>query len=214
MDRFRRRTGVSSPTPARHQPPVSYGGRVQRRGGPTSLLPSPCGSYALAGGAFTASQIAPVSMHLRSWRLRVAAGACRTRSNPSTAGRVGTTETRDARSGRRRGTERAPEPGESAATVRAKRTGAWLRESKRDGTWRSTTDEERIRAESTREKERESRSGCVGSDRGSSFEARQRTSEQPRNGTAIQTTHAIYAKIRVKSTRHHDLSLSLPSGDP
>lgn len=52
----------------------------------------------------------------------------------------------------------------------------------------------RHEGEGAREPER-----CVGSDRSSSFEARQRTSEQPRNGTAIEGTHAILpAKNKIR----------------
>lgn len=44
---------------------------------------------------------------------------------------------------------------------------------------------------------------CVGSDRSSSFEARQRTSEQRRHGTAIESIHAIFAKIKSTDTGIH-----------
>lgn len=50
---------------------------------------------------------------------------------------------------------------------------------------------EKENARGTTEKEWESRSIAWGSDRSSSFEARQRTSEQQRNGTAVVRIHAI-----------------------
>jgi len=46
---------------------------------------------------------------------------------------------------------------------------------------------------------------CVGSDRSSSFEARQRTSEQPRNGTAIEETHAILAVQKGRRKRERKI---------
>lgn len=66
-------------------------------------------------------------------------------------------------------------------------------EIKGDGTFANATERvcARYEGEGVREPER-----CVGSDRSSSFEARQRTSEQPRNRTAIERTHAIFAKIK------------------